>query len=387
MRHGRSDHPAVAYPSPRAAAPALAARAISHHMSTTITTSSSKGRIGRRVIAVGTVLVLVLLSCVAALNSAPRGVAVAGPQPVHLEQQPAEDNPSDDGSGGAQLLSEPLGPRATVPILVYHYVRIVTDRRDALGISLSVTPTLFAEQMALLEAQGGHPVTLAALISAMTNHTALPAHPVVITFDDGYDNFATVAEPILAAHGFVATDFVVSGFLNRPGFMTAAQVRQMDADGMVIGSHTVHHVNLARLPQPLARAEIEGGKATLEAILGHPVLDFAYPYGGFNPAMMQLVQQAGFREAVTTVGGDQQALGQRYALRRIHVGGFSQDLEFFATAVGLPRPDASQTAVAVAAAFRELGVQPAQQPPMPQPATSTPVPRTVTVPGRSRRRH
>lgn len=338
-------------------------------MSTTITTSSSKGRIGRRVIAVGTVLVLVLLSCVAALNNAPRGVAVAGPQPVHINQQPVEENPSDDGSGGAQLLSEPLGPRAAVPMLVYHYVRIVTDRHDALGIGLSVTPTLFAEQMALLHAEGGHPVTLAALVSAMSNHTALPAHPVVLTFDDGYDDFATVAEPILASYGFVATDFVVSGFLTRPGFMSAAQVRRMDADGMVIGSHTVDHVNLARISVPIARAEIDVGKATLEALLGHPVLDFAYPYGGFNPSVIQLVQQAGFRDAVTTMGGDLQALNQRFALHRIHIGGFNQTLASFATAAGLPRPDAEQTASAVATALRQVGVQPAQQPPiLPPPA-------------------
>jgi peptidoglycan/xylan/chitin deacetylase (PgdA/CDA1 family) len=123
----------------------------------------------------------------------------------------------------------------------------------------------------------------------------------------------------------------------------------MDAEGMVIGSHTVHHVNLADVSLPVALAEIEGGKAALEQLLGHPVLDFAYPYGGFDPAVEQLVLQAGFRDAVTTMGGDAQMLGARFALRRTELGG-EPSLAAFADDAGLPVPTAAQTAAIIAAA-------------------------------------
>jgi peptidoglycan/xylan/chitin deacetylase (PgdA/CDA1 family) len=123
----------------------------------------------------------------------------------------------------------------------------------------------------------------------------------------------------------------------------------VDAAGMVIGSHTVHHVNLATMPLPLALAEIEGGKAALEQLLGHPVLDFAYPYGGLNAAVEQLVMQAGFRDAASTMGGDAQTLAARFELRRTELGG-APSLAAFAQVAGLAVPTATQIAEINAAA-------------------------------------
>ena len=154
-------------------------------------------------------------------------------------------------------------------------------------------------------------------------------------------DFATAAEPVLQRFGLVATDFVVSGFVDRPRYMTTAQVRQMEANGMVIGAHTVHHVNLASLTFTAARAEIDNGKAALEAILGHAVLDFAYPFGGFNPMVEQLVRRAGFRDAVSTIGGDVQSLSVVLALRRTEIGG-APSLADFARDAGMPPPTAVQ---------------------------------------------
>jgi peptidoglycan/xylan/chitin deacetylase (PgdA/CDA1 family) len=296
------------------------------------------------------VLALAVVSATGTVNLLPgaTGVAVDGPLAVHPEKSaPSLDNELPDGAlvpDAAQpvTLSVPAGPHLTVPILCYHYIRtIALPPQNLLSFDLSISPTLFAEQMALLHLEGAHPITLATLMDALAGKRALPSHPVVLTFDDGYADFASGVEPVMARYGFVATDYVVSGFLNRPRYMTAAQVSQMDADGMVIGSHTVHHVNLAAIPTAAARTEIESGKATLEKLLGHTVLDFAYPYGGFNAAVEQLVQQAGFREAVTTVGGDVQSLNGSFALRRIEIGG-APSLAVFAHDADLPSPTAAQ---------------------------------------------
>ncbi len=133
--------------------------------------------------------------------------------------------------------------------------------------------------------------------------------------------------------------------------MTAAQVRAMDAAGMVIGSHTVHHVDLAAVPLAEAAAEIDGGKAALERLLGHSVLDFAYPYGGFTAAVVQLVQRAGFRDAVSTLGGDAQALNGRFLLHRTEIGG-APSIATFAGESGLPPPTAAQWALILSVAAR-----------------------------------
>jgi peptidoglycan/xylan/chitin deacetylase (PgdA/CDA1 family) len=234
--------------------------------------------------------------------------------------------------------SAPRGPRLTVPILVYHYVLNVRPSPDnVLLFNLSISPALFAQQMALLHIEGATPISPAMLIDALEGKRGLPPHPVVLTFDDGYADFATAAAPVLLKYGFVATDYVVSGFIGHSGYMSATQVKQMDAKGLVIGSHTVHHVDLATATPGVARAEIVGGKAALEQLLGHPVLDFAYPYGGFDSAVEQIVRDAGFRDAVTTMGGDTQTLIGAFELLRMHVGG-AASLDEFARLAGLPLP-------------------------------------------------
>ena len=240
----------------------------------------------------------------------------------------------------AQTAAHPVRTAATcvsVPILVYHYIRINPDPLDRLGWGLSVSPAEFQQQMDWLRIAGGHPVTLAQVIAAMQGGPPLPPHPVVLTFDDGYADFATAAVPVLLREGFVATDFVVSGFLGRPGYMTAAQVLQVAALRMVIGAHTVHHVDLDAMPPQLATIEIDASKATLEQLLHRPVLDFAYPYGDVDPSVAETVDAAGFRDAVTMNAGTMQCTAARFLLYRIRVGGWDTVWSFSRNA-GIPAP-------------------------------------------------
>ncbi len=300
-----------------------------------------------------TLLLLAGLSATGAIELLPAGgdVALGGQLPVHHPKAalPLIDPPDDavppPTTPRTVGVVTPAGSHLAVPILYYHYIRnIQPTAQNLLSFQLSISPALFAEQMALLHVEGANPITLATLMDALAGNRALPAHPVVLTFDDGYADFATAVQPVMERYGFVATDFVVSGFINRPRYMTAAQVLQMDADGMVIGAHTVHHVDLAAVPAALAQDEINNSKAALESLLGHPVLDFAYPYGAFNPTVAQLVQRAGFREAVTTLGGDQQSQSGRFELHRTEIGG-APSLASFAEDAGVPLPTAGQFAV------------------------------------------
>ncbi|HSP65143.1 MAG TPA: polysaccharide deacetylase family protein, partial [Candidatus Deferrimicrobium sp.] len=287
------------------------------------------------------VLLLAAASAISAIDVSPaaRGVAVGGPLTVHPVTSPPSSAPR------TLTVAVPAGPGVVVPILYYHYIRnIQPTAENLLSFQLSIPPALFAEQMALLHIEDAHPITLATLMDALDGRRALPPRPVVLTFDDGYADFATAVQPVMARFGFVATDFVVSGFINRPSYMTAAQILRMEAEGMVIGAHTVHHVDLAAIPLAVARAEIVDSRSALAALLGHPVTDFAYPYGAFDPAVAQLVQQAGFREAVTTMRGDQQTLNGRFELHRTRMGG-SPSLATFAAAARVPLPTAAQFAV------------------------------------------
>jgi peptidoglycan/xylan/chitin deacetylase (PgdA/CDA1 family) len=225
----------------------------------------------------------------------------------------------------------------SVPILEYHYIRAENNPKDPLGERLSVAPLVFQAQMDWLKEAGGHTVTLAAVMAASQRGPRLPAHAVVLTFDDGYSDFATAAVPVLVGDGFVATSFVVPGFLGRSSYMTSAQVLGVAATGMVIGAHTMNHVDLAAVNAGSAWFQIEQSKLFLESLVGRAVPDFAYPYGDFNAQVVGQLQRAGFRDAVTELGGDRQCFGGRYALPRTEViGGYS--LARFAAIAGIKAP-------------------------------------------------
>jgi peptidoglycan/xylan/chitin deacetylase (PgdA/CDA1 family) len=262
------------------------------------------------------------------------GVAVAGDQPVLQLPTPLR---GQTVRAPAPTAIAPAGC-VSVPIVYYHYIRTDTNPHDPGGMQLSVSPMTFQAQMDWLRSAGGHPVTLADVMNAINGGRRLPPHPVVLTFDDGHNDFATRAVPVLLRDGFVATTFVVPGFLGQPSYMTQEQVLQVAADGMIIGAHTMHHVNLTSLSRALAWSEIATSKSILEHLIGRSVLDFAYPYGAENQAVEEDVANAGFRDAVATTWGTEQCLAGRYALHRFEIRG-SDNLAAFATDVGvLPPP-------------------------------------------------
>jgi peptidoglycan/xylan/chitin deacetylase (PgdA/CDA1 family) len=102
--------------------------------------------------------------------------------------------------------------------------------------------------------------------------------------------------------------------------MTSDQLRALRAAGMGIGGHTRSHPILARLDDAQAQAEIEQGKAELEAILGEPISLFAYPNGkpqqDYLPRHAAMVQAAGFRAAVSTAPGAARWQDDPYQLPR-----------------------------------------------------------------------
>ncbi|MBL8472255.1 MAG: polysaccharide deacetylase family protein [Rhodocyclaceae bacterium] len=102
--------------------------------------------------------------------------------------------------------------------------------------------------------------------------------------------------------------------------MTRTMVRAMELGGMQIGGHTRNHPILARMEPAAARAEIEGGKADLEQILGHPIDLFAYPNGkpgrDYTREHVIMAREAGYRSAVSTAFGSVGAGADLYQLPR-----------------------------------------------------------------------
>jgi peptidoglycan/xylan/chitin deacetylase (PgdA/CDA1 family) len=233
---------------------------------------------------------------------------------------------------GPPLVLAPGRPSVKVPILMYHYIRVVTDRGDPMGFALSVTPSDFAAQMEWLAQNGFHPITLEDLNAYLRGERGLPARPVILTFDDGYADFYSTALPILRSHDFSAVAYVVSGFIGRPGYMTAAQVQAADRAGIEIGSHTVDHANLTIQSFGNLHYQLAASKQALEHLLGHPVLSFCYPSGRFNAGVAAAVRAAGYREATTTMFRFVRTPDDRYVWGRTRIAG-GENLGQFAAAL------------------------------------------------------
>jgi peptidoglycan/xylan/chitin deacetylase (PgdA/CDA1 family) len=225
-------------------------------------------------------------------------------------------------------------PVGAVPILVYHYVRGSSEPADSVGYRLSVSPHDFAAQMDLLRARGAHAITLGELVDALQGKATLPAHPVVISFDDGYLDFLRSALPVLRRDGMCATLFAVPGFLGRPSYLTADQLRTVARAGVVIGAHTMTHPDLTKVsPAALADEVARSGKA-LRGLTGQAVTDFAYPYGFSDDAVAAAVQNAGYSDAVTMNPGLPEGMATRFTLPRQEVIG-GEPLEVFAAQAGV----------------------------------------------------
>jgi peptidoglycan/xylan/chitin deacetylase (PgdA/CDA1 family) len=249
----------------------------------------------------------------------------------------------------------PVGRQTiTLPILMYHYIRKPPSMRsDWLGYKLSISPADFATQMDWLARNGFHAVDFNDVRAYFAGRQPLPPKPFVITFDDGYADLYTAAFPILSAHDFKAVAYIVTSFMGRPGYATAEQVVQMDHNGIEIASHTIDHADLARSSVGSMRRELIESKRSLEELVGHPVVDFAYPSGRFNAQVVAEVQQAGYDTAVTTLESVDHSLADRFVWTRVRVGG-GESMADFGNHLGTPMPATIITAVDIEAAGADL---------------------------------
>jgi peptidoglycan/xylan/chitin deacetylase (PgdA/CDA1 family) len=123
---------------------------------------------------------------------------------------------------------------------------------------------------------------------------------VAITFDDGCETDLTAAAPILREAGFHATFYVTAGFLNKPGFMTTSQLRELNSAGLEIGCHSMTHAYLNDLNSEQLNVEIAASRSVLEDMIGHKVEHFSCPGGPYNEQALAVAKQAGYRSFATS---------------------------------------------------------------------------------------
>jgi peptidoglycan/xylan/chitin deacetylase (PgdA/CDA1 family) len=187
------------------------------------------------------------------------------------------------------------GPRnLAVPILIFHLVRPLGKNLSPTTRYDSVTPQFFADEVKLLARRGYTAVTLQQVYDFWHGRGRLPRRPVVFTFDDGAISFFTQAVPILHRYGWPGVANIITADIGQRGRVTAAMIRTLIAWGWEIDSHTVHHLDLARLSGHRLWYELAASRRRLHDLFGVPANFIAYPDGGFNAASLRAVRAAGY---------------------------------------------------------------------------------------------
>ena len=208
-----------------------------------------------------------------------------------------------------------------VPILTYHHIGFAPADADDLRRGLTTDPDVFEQHLQLFEEYGVVPITLTDLQYALALGWPLPEKRVIITIDDAYDDVYTYAFPLLQQHGYQATLFVPTAFIDdgAPGYMTWPEIEQMSRAGHDIEPHTKDHVDLRRRSRDYLIYQILGSKQTVEAHTGQIARFFAYPAGAYDDNVIALLEEMSFWSAVSTDSGVVHSLDTIYVLKRLRV--------------------------------------------------------------------
>ncbi len=210
------------------------------------------------------------------------------------------------------------------PILMYHRVDGTSART-----ALSVSPESFARQMAFLHDRGVRVVPLDAIVDWIVNDRPPVRGAVAITFDDGFENVYTNAYPVLRRYGMPATVFIVTDWVGQPGYLTWDQIRELAANGVAIGSHTISHPWLPAVNDERLRAEVVESQRLLQERVPGAARHFSYPFGAYDGVVKHTVRAAGYVSACATNPGRHRSWRDRYALKRLRISRSSDNLFVF----------------------------------------------------------
>ncbi len=199
---------------------------------------------------------------------------------------------------GWHTLQDEFGKR--LPVLMYHHIGPPRPNSDR---DLTVSTERFEAQMRFLARRGYIGIRPSDWLAWVRNGKPLPEKPMLLTFDDAFEELTDHAFPVLERYGFGGLVFVVTNCVggtnlwDEPrGFalrrcLTAAQIQDWSVKGIDFGAHSRNHPDLTTLAESGLRDELEGSRSALEKIIGTPVVSFAYPYGHYDAATAKCARE------------------------------------------------------------------------------------------------
>jgi len=207
-----------------------------------------------------------------------------------------------------KVLPDPIIDKSSrVTFLGYH--QIITRGNPG---EMRIRVTKFRSQMQALKDAEIPVISFRDYMKWRDGTKEIPESCVVITIDDGYDDLADVALPILKEFKYPFTFYLYTDFLGGSGrTLNDKEVRALIEGGGELGSHSVSHDFLVKAKRKFRNEsdyqdwlvkEIKGSKESLEKKFGVTVNSFAYPYGEYNESLAKKIAEAGYSSAVTVNG-------------------------------------------------------------------------------------
>lgn len=178
----------------------------------------------------------------------------------------------------------------TINSLVFH--RIVRD------IPIEYEDVNISFLQYLIDNTSSHLVTIDSALNNQSGGSFL-----CLTFDDGYVSDWDIVMPLLLDSNSRATFFIVTDWINKPGYLYVHHIREMHRRGMQIGSHSSSHPDLLTLNQSSIRRELLYSRLYLEDLLGSSVSTFSVPFGSYDKSVLTQVYECGFKYCCTSRHG------------------------------------------------------------------------------------
>lgn len=207
-------------------------------------------------------------------------------------------------------------PPTGFPILEYH---MVTEHPRPGAEPYVVPPEEFAAQLDYLAAEGYTTITPQDYARVRKGKQELPENPVILSFDDGYEDNHRVILPMLEERGMKAVFYVVTNDIGLPGYMTWDNLFDMERRGMEIGSHTANHIPLTTLSVEKQREELRLSKLMLEWQGLKTIYSFSYPNGAYDDGIVAMLEEEEYLTAVTGEAGLNNVETNPYLLRRVNI--------------------------------------------------------------------
>lgn len=226
----------------------------------------------------------------------------------------------------------------TVRVLCWHSIADLSF--DPVLRDYGVPPATFRSQIKTLQEAGWAFLDADEFLRFIRTGAEVPRQSVLLTFDDGYADLATEADPVLSEHHAAAAAFAVSGWVGdwnrwdldqgmspRP-LASRETLLQLAERGLEIGAHSRTHPRLTRLEASVLDEEIAGSRRDLTDMgFPQPRL-FAYPYGDHDRRVEEAVRAAGYESAFTVVPDKTRRNVSAFTVPRIEVWPHDTGLRF-----------------------------------------------------------